>query len=588
MTVALTRIASALLLCMAVVPLEAQTRSLGQWYGTIETPRGPFTLAITLRSDDSGLIGEMESVDQQPGQMLALAEVVATDTTLAFQVPAISATYQATWDDRTSRWTGLFRQGAAMPLSLQRGTPPVRQAVPGLDGAWRGSIDRNGVSLRLILRVATDSNGTRVRLDSPDLSAADLVVNNFRRSADTIHFSVPAAAASFDGMIGSDGRSMEGSWRRPGQPEVQVAFMLAQPPTSLEPRRTQWPLKPREYGAEKVTFSNARAPNVSLAGTLTLPVGPGPFPAAILISGSGPQDRDGTMFGHKPFAVLADHLSRHGIAVLRYDDRGVSESSGDHASSTSADFATDAAAAVEYLLTRPEIAANAIGLVGHSEGGIIGPMAAITNADVSFLVLLAAPGTSIPRMLLTQRRLIGLQGGVSAELLTSTEPLMRKVFEEAGAALDQPDAATRIRAVLTDGAIDSLGISDVHRDALVAQFSGPWFRFFLRHEPARTLAEVHVPVLAMGGSLDLQVPSGENLPAIESALVHNDDVTILEMPGLNHFFQPARSGAPSEYADIPETFAPAAMERITRWIGERYCIVPSEAPVGPSKSACAR
>jgi hypothetical protein len=567
-----------LLLGFTPADIASQEKAIGQWYGAIDTPRGPFTLIFTLISTPAGLAGDMESVDQAPGQKIPLAAIAVTDSTLNFRIPAISATYEAWWDASDSQWRGVFLQGAPMPLSLMRGVPRPPAAVAGMDGTWQGSLERNGVTLRLILRVAsTGSGGTTVRLDSPDMSAADLVVDGFQRSADSVRFRVPAAGVAFEGSVSPDVQTMTGAWSRPAQPSVQVVFNRTMRADSSAPHRTQWPLTPRGYTVEEVAFSNPHTADVALRGTVTLPEGPGQFPAVVLISGSGPHDRDGTMYGHKPFAVLADHLTRHGIAVLRYDDRGAGESSGDHASATSADFATDARAAVEYLRSRADIAPTAIGLVGHSEGGMIGPLAAAEDDTVAFLVLLAGPGTPVSEMLLAQRRLIGPLSGLSPEYLATTEPHMRRVFAAASGATDQGDAEARIGAVLTTDVLQELGMNTAQRDAFVAQFSGPWFRYFLGYDPAPVLAQIRVPVLAIGGSLDLQVPSGENLSAIASALAGNADVMVEELPGLNHFFQPARTGAASEYDEIAETFSPVAMERITRWIHERFCARPAAA-----------
>ncbi len=579
---------SLLLLGIAVADTQAQATAVGAWHGAILTPRGPLTLVVTIETDGGSLKGELESIDQAPGQKLPLAEIAATDSSLAFRIPVIGASYIATWHASASRWNGVFRQGAAMPLLLERGLPLTAPAIAGLDGTWQGSLNRNGVALRLILRVASGSGGTQVRLDSPDLAATDLVVEGFRRTADSVRFRVPAGDAGFQGVVSADGQSMDGSWSRASQPDVQIAFRRAQRVTPSEPLRTQWPLQSREYHSVDVAFANSRAPAVTLEGTLSLPAGAGPFPALVLISGSGPQDRDGTMFGHKSFAVLADHLVRVGIAVLRYDDRGSGRSSGDHASATSADFATDAAAAVDYLRTRTEIDQGAIGLAGHSEGGMIAPLAAAGNPAVSFLVLLAGPATGIPQMLLAQRRLIGPSTGLSAEYIEATEPLMMRVFEAAIAGDGPADAEVRVRAVLTPAVLDALGMTDVQRDAFVAQVSGSWFTHFLRYDAHQVLSRIDVPVLALGGTLDLQVPSVSNLPAMRSALAHIGDVTVVELPGLNHFFQTARTGVPSEYAELPETFAPAAMDRIARWITDRFCHVRAASDGQRATRSCGR
>ena len=319
-----------------------------------------------------------------------------------------------------------------------------------------------------------------------------------------------------------------------------------------------------------VVFPNATNTRVRLAGTLTIPYGRGPFPAAILISGSGPQDRDETIFGHKPFAVLADFLARSGVAVLRYDDRGFAASTGDHGSATSADFATDATAALEFLRTRAEIDRRAIGFVGHSEGGMIGPLAAVNDPRVKFLVLLAGPGTPTKQLLLSQRLLMGTAEGIPEAQLGRAQATVDSLLEMVRNARDSTAAATQLRVFFTDDRLAALGATPVQRDAFATQYAGPWMRYFLRYDPGAVLARVRVPVLALNGTLDKQVPSAENLPAIRAALRRNRDVTIRELPGLNHFFQHARTGALTEYDTIAETFSPEAMGIVGEWINGRF------------------
>jgi hypothetical protein len=330
------------------------------------------------------------------------------------------------------------------------------------------------------------------------------------------------------------------------------------------------PKAPFPYRAEDVSFDNAAAKGVTLSGTLTVPEGSGPFPAAILITGSGPQDRDETVFGHKPFAVLADHLTRHGVAVLRYDDRGAGKSTGDFATATSADFATDANAAVRFLGTRPEIDHDAIGLIGHSEGGMVAPIAAAANADVRFIVLLAGPGTDLAQLALSQQRLLGTSQGVSDAELARMEPVMTRVFSAVAKSSSAEDAQRRVRGVLTADALAALKVPESQREAMVQRFSSDWFRFFLQYKPATNLARVRVPVLALNGTLDRQVPADENLAAIEAALAGNPDVTIRKLDGLNHFFQSARTGAIGEYADLAETMSPVVLDIVSDWIGARF------------------
>ena len=364
--------------------------------------------------------------------------------------------------------------------------------------------------------------------------------------------------------------------------------------SSLEAQRPQEPQRPFPYQEEFVFFENIRAEGVRLAGTLTMPETGGPFPAVVLVSGSGPQDRDENLEGHKPFLVIADYLTRRGIAVLRYDDRGVFQSRGNFATATTEDLASDAQAAVEYLEARQEIDPERIGIVGHSEGGLIAPMVSVRYSSVDFIVLLAGPGFVGEEILYMQQALILASLGadeVGIAFNRRRSELYNTVLKE------EPDnalAAERLRQIWLDsleGKILPEGFSDEELESVFAElesltekqktditrsvfepqmrnFLTPWYRFFLTYDPRPALRQVQVPVLAMNGDKDLQVPGRENLEAIEAALVEggNADFSIVELPNLNHLFQTSETGALSEYAVLDETFAPVALEVLGDWL----------------------
>ena len=298
----------------------------------------------------------------------------------------------------------------------------------------------------------------------------------------------------------------------------------------LSKRRPQMPHPPFDYTVEAVTFSNPKV-HILLAGTMTLPRGPGPFAAAILISGSGPEDRDETIFGHKPFAVLADYLTRAGIAVLRFDDRGVEKSGGDFVSATTDDFASDVRAAILFLASQPKINPKVIGLIGHSQGGGVGPIAAVDNPSVAYLVLLAAPATSMTELLLSQRRIMGVMQGRTEATLAADEPTLTRLYEAVAKADDRAVARARVSAMLTPSVMKQLSISAALKPATVDQLTGDWLRVLLHYDAPSTLAAIHVPMLALNGSLDRQVPSAPNLAAIQHALTNNPDVTVRQLAG---------------------------------------------------------
>ena len=352
-----------------------------------------------------------------------------------------------------------------------------------------------------------------------------------------------------------------------------VLYMQSPQPTE----RPQEPKKPYPYSSEDVEFRNDSA-KITLSGTLTLPKGEGNFPAVILITGSGPQDRNEEVFGHKIFLVISDYLTKNGIAVLRYDDRGVGKSTGDFKTATSYDFSNDAESAVAYLKTRKEINKNKIGLVGHSEGGMIAPMVSIRSKDIAFMVLLAAPGIEAKKLLLMQDELIARSFGVS-------EPEIRKflaINEQAYKMVSESGDLKKLKSNLT-AYVKKRTVLEVPKELLppnmtkeqmiaaqIESLSSPWFQYLIKYDQAQDLEKVTCPVLALNGEKDLQVPP-ENLAVIKQAINRggNGQVTIKELPNLNHFFQKCETGSPKEYAVIEQTFSPMALEEMTRWILER-------------------
>ncbi|MBK9098916.1 MAG: alpha/beta fold hydrolase [bacterium] len=440
------------------------------------------------------------------------------------------------------------------------------------EGSWGGILKISSAKLKVIFNVSKNVSGNlTATLDSPDQGAYGIAVNEVIVKDDSIKFIIRLINGYYEGKYISDSMMISGVWNQAG---MSLPLELKKSEKVEQPKRPQEPKEPFPYNSEEVKFINPETGN-TLAGTLTQPEGVGPFTAVILVSGSGPQNRDEELLGHKPFLVLADYLTRRGIAVLRYDDRGIGESTGDFRSATSEDFAQDALAAVAFLKTKNEI--DKIGIAGHSEGGLIAPMAAVQSEDVDFIVLMAGPGLRGDSILMLQTELIMKANGESEEFIQRDLKVYRKIYNEILSEKSDEELKASLTSILT-AAYDLLsekekedaGDKEMFIDGQIKIMLGPWFRYFINYDPYPTLKEVKCPVLAINGEKDLQVPSKENLSAIEQALKEggNKNYKIVEMPGLNHLFQKSKTGAPIEYGNIEETFSEDAMKIIADWINQ--------------------
>ena len=432
-------------------------------------------------------------------------------------------------------------------------------------GDWQGLLKVAGTEFRLVFHIQDSGDGLNATMDSPDQNASGIPVSAITFENPKLHLEAGNGAIVYVGTLAGD--SITGTFQQGG---VNIPLNLHRGVVKEKAMvRPQQPKPPFPYKSEDLSFPNKKA-GITLAGTLTIPNDKGHFPVAILISGSGPQDRDETILGHKPFWVIADCLSRNGIAVLRFDDRGTAKSGGDFATATTADFATDVAAAVSYLKGRKDIDPNKIGLIGHSEGGIIAPMVAAKDKTIDFIVLLAGPGVDGAHLLLMQNEALGKAQGMTPEQLedakTINEALYQIAVETKNDSLAQQLISKKLSALMPTEMPDAQ-----RQQAVAAQaktLTSPWMRYFLSNDPAKYLQQVHCPVLAMGGTKDLQVPVRENIEAIKATLdeAGNDQVTIKIFPGLNHLFQDAQTGLPDEYGKIEETFSPKALQFMTDWI----------------------
>ncbi|MEZ4387970.1 MAG: alpha/beta fold hydrolase [Candidatus Krumholzibacteriia bacterium] len=455
-----------------------------------------------------------------------------------------------------------------------------------LEGAWHGVLQVAATGLNVILHVDRQESGWAFSLDSPDQSANGMPVVDLDLRDGEASFRLANIPAGFAGRLTSPDQ-LAGEWRQVTALPL-VLTRLAAGETAPARRRPQEPTPPYPYASEEVSyevFPADGAPSHVLHGTLVMPAGDGPHPAVLLVSGSGPQDRDETIFGHRPFLVLADHLARRGLAVLRVDDRGVGQSTGARTDATTADFAEDALAGVRYLRSRAEIAADRVAVLGHSEGGLIAPMVAVAEPAVAAIVLMAGPGVPGREILELQQRLILEAAGAAPEKIAAAqadqEALMSIALADADSAARAERVADHLRGMYARLSAEEraeAGPEDTYVRLGSRQMLGPWMRWFLVHDPRPVLREVRCPVLAVNGSLDVQVDADQNLPAIATALDEgrNPDHVEVVLPGLNHLMQPAKTGGIEEYADIELTLAPVFLDTVTSWLQARLGVTTAE------------
>ncbi len=468
--------------------------------------------------------------------------------------------------------------------------PPTRHASraavapKSLEGAWMGRL----LKYRIVIRLRAAPGGALAgTLDSPDQGATGIPIDAVRLDGDTLRLDLPSINARFAGGVSARADEITGRWI---QNSVTLPLTLNKGAAegAAEPRKPQEPVPPLPYAAKEVSYENPRA-GVRLAGTLTIPDGLGPFPAVLLISGSGPEDRDEAVFGHRPFLVLSDYLTRRGIAVLRVDDRGVGGSGGTLAGTTLKDLVDDALCGVAYLRARPEIDSTKIGLLGHSEGGMVAPAAAVrAGRAVSYIVLLAAPGVTGDSLLLVQSATMRRSAGVPEAEIARESGFEAQIYKALKAPGDSAAVAPLVRAPLTqllagipEEQVRAMGGRDEIAARQLRALLSPGLRFMVAYDPRPVLAQVRCPVLAMNGEKDQQVSAGQNLPQIEAALRSggNSEVAIREMPRLNHLFQTCELGTVSEYATLDETFAPAALDTVATWIARHTgATAPAKAP----------
>jgi uncharacterized protein len=439
-----------------------------------------------------------------------------------------------------------------------------------ITGKWNGILDVQGTQLKLVFNITKTDNGISATMDSPDQGANGIPTTSANFDNSVLKITIANIKMEYEGKLEND-NTIKGTFKQAGM--ILPLNLSKKVVEKAKIVRPQEPIKPYSYYSEDVSFLNSKD-QVTLAGTLTLPQKEGNFPVVVLISGSGPQNRDEELLGHKPFLILSDYLTKNGIGVLRYDDRGTAESKGDFKSATSQDFASDVEAAIAYLKTRKEVNKNKIGLMGHSEGGIIAPMVAANSKDVNFIVLLAGTGIKGDELLGMQMKLIAKASGESDSDIEMSQKISKKVFEM----VNKAQNTEILKSEMTDYLLKTIKENPEAKPKemsaedfikiQVTTFTSPWMQYFLKYNPATSLEKVKCPVLAVNGAKDLQVPSKVNLDAIKKSLekAGNKNITTIEFPNLNHLFQECTTGSPDEYAKIEQTFSPIALKEISNWI----------------------
>jgi pimeloyl-ACP methyl ester carboxylesterase len=467
----------------------------------------------------------------------------------------------------------IFVSAFAVCIFLQAASQDAKKFV----GTWQGKLNV-GVELRLVLHVKLQPDGTlSSTLDSPDQNAFDIPTDTTIAKGNELGFEMSKLNVSFTGKLTND-TTIDGTFTQGGD----VALVLTRTDVPMKAlQRPQTPVAPFPYTSLDVEFDGART-GLHYAGTITIPAGKGPFPAAVMITGSGPQNRDEEILLHKPFAVIADHLARNGYIVLRVDDRGIGKTSGNFQKATSMDFAADVEAALDYLLSRPETDKKRTGLIGHSEGGMIAPIVASRRKDVDFIILLAGIGEKTIDLMIEQNAAILKTAGIDNDAVSLYIPVYRDIVNAIIAAPDSVAARTAADqkleawvATANKVAVHQLGLDqEEEREKYIGSMTSavytPWFRYFITFDPRPYLEKLSCKVLALNGSRDIQVVSSSNLASIEAALKksRSKKYNVQEIPGLNHLFQTCNTCNLAEYGQLEQTISPVVLDIVTGWLNK--------------------
>jgi pimeloyl-ACP methyl ester carboxylesterase len=555
-----------LVILSSIIPSAmANINPVGTWHGEISVSGTKVPLIFHITTDESNeFIAKMDS-PTQGAKDVPVKEVKISGRSIKLNIAVANAVFDGLFDKDLTLIQGTWRQGKqSFPLTLKQKTEDIL-------GLWKGKLQ--GTPVEFTIDISINDSRRTVAYLSPNGGISKVEVSSLVNQQAKLSFEVPAEDVKYSGNFNKNNKGIEGVFSQ-GNREFKLNFSKADKSKQLQLNRPQHPKKPYSYNAEDIVFDNKKA-NIKLAGTLTTPKGTATSPAVVLISGSGPQDRDQTFMGHKTFLVLADYLTKSGIAVLRFDDRGFAKSMGDFSSATSLDFASDVQAAVEFLVNHPRIDASNIGLIGHSEGGLIAPIVASQSDYIAFIALMAGPGISGNDIAIEQIETILSVNGLSDTAAKAGsnitrqlneaiiknqnsvdfENLLTQTYAKAWSSLSKPIQAE----------LKQVGGGSISK-ARIKMLSSAWNQYFLTHQPEVYLSKLSIPVMAIHGNKDKQMIATGNLQAIEAALNPSPKHLVIEMDGLNHLFQTANTGLMSEYSKIPETIAPQVLKTISNWI----------------------
>jgi pimeloyl-ACP methyl ester carboxylesterase len=560
-------------------------------YGVIETPLQDLRTTIELsRSSGGKWTGISHSIDQKNAEVV-LSSVAKSENGWDFEFDSTDASYSGVFDKAGVLQGNWKQRGSETPLALS-----VVEAVPKdtADVTWRGTTTLMFRELMLQFRVYDLRQDDRLILarktyfDSLNEGATSIRAT-YTQVEKEVEIEIPGIKAVFNGFLNDEGTKLTGEFKQGFVSTDLILERVENAQTAEEqpkPNRPQTPVGEPDYLVEEFTVTDPLNDSVQLAGTLTMPKGDGPFRAVVLVSGSGPQDRDETIFDHKPFAVMADFFTQNNIAVLRYDDRGVASSTGDFASATTDDFAKDAELVFDYARSLPKIDPAGVGIIGHSEGGMIAPLVATWNSNVAFVVMLAGPGVKGADTLLLQSAKMLEVAGLNEQQIAQDQEMRNALHQLALSTLSEAEAKPKLREIIAasleqkaaqksanDSKVKTISPEEqaARVEALSQEFEvlfQPWIRRFLAYDPAPTMLQVRCPVLGLWGSKDVQVLAEENVAALNEVLARRSqhDCRFVILPGLNHLFQPASVGSVEEYAEIETTISPNVLDLILEFI----------------------